>query len=629
MKRSVLCIVALLMLVAGGAINATSQIRTSLLNLTRGVFHMPLDYVPEAWWFNQMGEEDAVDCLWNSQFWTAGYARSANKAYLCHRECLTPTDCDAPVTCPIPKKTSTGSLASLWFGADSFTADQAFFGGALTAQPGTPPFNANLAVSQISPRFDYSENGLYFGFNIERTFGCEGNWHVTGRVSLPYKVIEVRPDETCRFEETVNDLVKDVCLVCDAGQTHNVYDFAYRLDLLSTLIIGGAPNSTTLPLVQYGPSGANYATKIGSIVGQTSPDTSPVYLIKREDGTLPNKVELPNSGGYFACGKEVSQVNGGVLPGDGSGIENSVYFFGDTSVNYAPLANSKAAQRTLFVVPNIVVGTNPNDGTPTLDEFRNNTLAVRNQILQLLNTFALQDTALEFLCKQCCIDLRKFERNAGLGDLYGEVDLGYSSCDRDKYGHVVLGVTFPTGSKNYDARRVFLLPTGNNNHYEIKVGLEGGWRICNWVGLRADVFFNHAFNATEKVAAPFQGATIKNIGPSADAKVNWNYFEAELELNLFHPYNPDLGAVIGYQLYAKMKDHVNLCNTTAVDCLGRVEPLDADVLRDCTNSIANKIRGEIFHRWNYFELFGGAYAVVSGRNIMKELEWHIGLSIYF
>lgn len=103
MKKIFLYLITILC-VAGSILQATSEVRTSLLNLQRGVFHMPLDYVPEAWWFNQVSGEEAVECLWNSQFWAAGYERSANRAYLCHRECLTPTACDNTVTCPIPKK---------------------------------------------------------------------------------------------------------------------------------------------------------------------------------------------------------------------------------------------------------------------------------------------------------------------------------------------------------------------------------------------------------------------------------------------------------------------------------------------------------------------------------------------
>ena len=48
-----------------------------------------------------------------------------------------------------------------------------------------------------------------------------------------------------------------------------------------------------------------------------------------------------------------------------------------------------------------------------------------------------------------------------------------------------------------------------------------------------------------------------------------------------------------------------------------------------TNSLSNKLRGEIFYRAHYFEIFGGGSQMVSGRNIMKETEAHIGLAIYF
>ena len=41
------------------------------------------------------------------------------------------------------------------------------------------------------------------------------------------------------------------------------------------------------------------------------------------------------------------------------------------------------------------------------------------------------------------------------------------------------------------------------------------------------------------------------------------------------------------------------------------------------------LRGQIFYRAGYFEIFGGGSQIVSGRHAMKETEGHIGLVIYF
>jgi hypothetical protein len=625
MKRIVLGISALLGVLISARLCAASDFRTSLLNLKRGVFHMPFDYVANAWWFDQMDESSETKCVWNADFWAAGYERAANKSYLCHQQCIDSSDCDEPVACKSPKKTHTGGLSALLFGKDSFTVDESFADGQLTVASGIP-FNPFLAVSQIRPTFDYNEKGVYFGVNVEGSFGCEGNWHVSGRFTLPFKAIEMRQDPTCLLEESISELISDQCLVCDANQTGDIRDFAYRLDLLSVLTIGGFPNSISRPLVEYGPiAGVNnpQATKIGAQVGFPVPQDAPIYITKRTNGTLPEKTILDGST-YIARGKTTSQVEG-PLPADGSGENNATYHFNGLATNYeGNLAKNKAMQRTLFVVPHIRL-----DATGRPDTMMDNGKQVRNQILAVLDGLSSQQSALDFLCKECCIDLRRYERATGLGDLYAEMDLGYTHPERCYYGHGVLGLTLPTGNIVRDARRPFFLTTGNNNHYEMKVGLEGGWIIRSWAGLRADIFFNHVFKATEKRATPFQGATIRNIGQSVDAQVSWDYVEAELELNLFHPYNMDLGGVLGYQFYGKVKDHVQLCKQSAIDCLGRTKPLDANILRNCTDSIAHKIRGEIFHRWNYFELFVGAYHVVAGKNVMKETEAHIGVKVYF
>jgi len=113
--------------------------------------------------------------------------------------------------------------------------------------------------------------------------------------------------------------------------------------------------------------------------------------------------------------------------------------------------------------------------------------------------------------------------------------------------------------------------------------------------------------------------------------VSWSYFTFQTDFSFFHPHNPDLGFVLGYELFAKTKDHVSLeCGNTATDLLGRPDqPLSVCNFENNTNSFSNKLRGEIFYRAHYFEIFGGGSQMVSGRHIMKETEGHIGLAIYF
>ena len=139
--------------------------------------------------------------------------------------------------------------------------------------------------------------------------------------------------------------------------------------------------------------------------------------------------------------------------------------------------------------------------------------------------------------------------------------------------------------------------------------------------------------AWEHRATPFAGATVVNIGPEFDVDVAWNYFTLQTDFNFFHPHNPDLGFVLGYELFVKGHDRVSTdcCQTTATDLLGRPDqPINLELFfKKHTNSLSNKLRGKIFYRAHYFEIFGGGSQMVSGRNIMKETEAHIGLAIYF
>ena len=85
-------------------------------------------------------------------------------------------------------------------------------------------------------------------------------------------------------------------------------------------------------------------------------------------------------------------------------------------------------------------------------------------------------------------------------------------------------------------------------------------------------------------------------------------------------------------MFAKGHDKVEFAHDqrTATDLLGRPnQPLDAENYERRTNALSNKLRAQIFNRWNYFELFAGGSQVVAGRDVMRETEAHIGLVVYF
>ena len=78
------------------------------------------------------------------------------------------------------------------------------------------------------------------------------------------------------------------------------------------------------------------------------------------------------------------------------------------------------------------------------------------------------------------------------------------------------------------------------------------------------------------------------------------------------------------------RDHVDLISCDSVrDLLGNKQEVNAALLERDTKITSHKLRLSMFHRWDYCELFAGASRVVSGKNVMKESEVHLGLGIYF
>lgn len=630
MNRSAVRVTAALGMLCCGVLTATSQFRSPLsLEYGQGPVHNLLDRARDAWWTGLMNMENCheVLCGLDINFWSGAYYRCAARAF-----------CDPCDPCHDSSTRKTASLSTLFFNAidcdESFRGEEAFPGGMLSCEgdafgsgPAGEPF---LLFSRITPQFDYSEKGVVFGAHVNYKLPwswCGNSWVVGGRINIPFKVIDVR-NYPCKLEETLSDVIGERPLNVATGGNPTTYDFAYRLDLLSCLIRPGLPPQMPVALVEYSPSD-NQVTRIAQPVGTATPDdeTPPIYLIKRDDGSLPPRTPIVNPANpvRLAWAKQNSQRTG-QLAADGSGVNDGIYNFGDQSIDYLNnLGMNREAQGTLFVVGHL-------NNLPLMGAtgYVANTVPVYNAIHELIEPllFGADQSAVEFFRNQG-IDLCKNERVVGQGDLRAEVFFGYTDPCWCYFVHGVFGIVAPTGKKNKDPKHVFFQTTGNNGHAELKFGLEGGWQPYRWFGIDGDIAYNHVFRATEKRAAPFTGATVINIGPTIDAEVSWGYFVGHLNFNIFHPCNPDIGLMVGYELYAKGKDNVDLCVKTAKTFFDVTANLDAGLLERRTNTHTHKIRGEVFYRSFFFEIFGGASQVFAGKNAMKESEAHIGFNIYF
>lgn len=675
--KKLLRAVMLLSVVGNSCIYAnSSEFRSRQDRLRRGVLHSPLSIVEEAWWSDLMPEQVEEDRSWQLETWAAGWRMVASAAFDARHKGST---------------AHTTSLSQLWFGKDSFRGEEIFVGGQVNDPILLTETNPFLGFARISPSFDYNEHGVMAGLSFRHTFGEDDCWHVGFRVSLPVIEIEIEQDAGCALEETLADVVQRIPTNLDADPNVNQVDYAYRLDLLSSLARPSMEPDLITPIVQYGDGTGlvDTSTRIGGqYVAATTAEglvffnvAVPAAYVIRSNGT--NLVDtLAQACGSDNCKnvckddcgfdssavtgtippypyrKTAAQVTGQLGANGAGGGDQSVLFFQLEGVNYSTgLALDRAAQGELFVVPR---------ANPANDTIYQSGVDLDQAVQSILQFIDPSETATQFFM-QNGIDFCALDRVVGVGDLYTEVSVGYGNY-QDGFGDFLFGLIFPTGTPSENANKIYHKPTGNNHHFEIRLGIEGAWMGCDWFGLRGDASFFHAFKAKECRAIPFNQTRtvttptttttdccnksndccfeqffVKNIGNGAEFDVSWNYFIGHVDFTFFHPYNPEIGATIGYELMAKGHDHVSLdCDTscgqhtnvivtnTATDLLGRTgQAINLEVLEQNTDSMTHKIYGELFHRWNYFELFAGASQIVGGKHAMQETEAHIGMKVFF
>jgi hypothetical protein len=474
-------------------------------------------------------------------------------------------------------------------------------------------------------------------------------WRIGARASLPFKVIEVQRSPNCPLAETLQDvLTVGMPLICPDSETFNVNSlpaFAYRLDFLSSLGIPTASScgGTHNGIVQWGNGEDPCPVTTGitriSCVDITNNNQVPPVLAEYVASCCPPAVPpLSDSlAGTLSASGKVTDVGAAL-------IDHNLYEFGFPGINYAAgLGTDRQAQSTLWIVPNV---TSPDEAA------RAEANAIHEAVQMILTTLDYQnkDSAEYFLAKKG-ISFNN-SRTQGVGDLYTEFYAGYHPDEKNWYDDMIVGIKFPTGGKHVDPADTLYVPTGNNGHAELSLGTEAGWQPRHWFAMRAYLAGTHVCTETEKRAVAFKGATIKNIGPAIDVDVNYNYVTSRFEFTFYHPYTSDIGCSVGYELYARGKDHVcckspacpidrGLCGcaspTTklvgqkAYDLLGFLREIDCSLYGCGTKTLTNKLTGDIFYRscFGYLDLFGGGSCVIAGRYAMKETEGHIGVAINF
>lgn len=621
MNTKIVSLAATICIVGCSALYATtSELRSPLNLLYRGgTAHYPLAHLDE-------------ERMWNVDVWGAGYCRNADRAYMPCHEC----EC-------IKKERSTShteNLAALFFGKESFRAEEAFGGGIILVPTGVPA----LSFARLFPQFEYSEKGVFLGVHVQREV-YDSDWHFGGRLSLPVKVIDVKQRRACGLEvegagdgeEGLGDVIvrrqefTDSDVLGSSNVLNNVN--GYRLDFLSTLFLNGSP------LVVYG-NGLVDTTIAGFDITNFNPSQWPLqadalaYGLRANDGKITSAIQVAgnasatpannlarNLGGLDSGSPDAGVVKLQADGNDASGnIDGYRLEFQHAPVDYSSgLALDRAKQGTIFIVPN-------STGQGLLISEAN---AMQNAIDYAINQLLLGDenSATAFF-RSHGIDLCKSDRSSGAGDLYAEWYTGVQKPEWFLDG--LVGLQLPTGKKSCDVKRIYFQPTGNNGHVELRGGFDAGWHPIPRFSMRLFAAYAHVFDAIEMKAPAFAGATIRNlpVGNQVAAHTKWDYFLGNLDLS-FYPNCADCGLSLGYEIYAKRNDKVCFCKSRATDFFGNEYDLDPCILAQDTDTITHKIRGEFFHRIDCCEYFIGASYILGGLYAMKETEFHAGVVVYF
>ncbi|MBI2775121.1 hypothetical protein HYX58_03905 [Candidatus Dependentiae bacterium] len=537
------------------------------------------------WHYPQPRPKDVETC-WNIDTWGAGYYRSAKNMFR-NNETIKTENLDAVI-----------------FGLEDFLGVNAFPAGEID------PLNPFLQFSTFSPRISYNERGAFFGITVDTVFGCDCEWHIGLRATIPYRDIEMELDSCCADLE--DGSLDKVCrmereqVLSEGGISPLVQviedAFAYRLDFLASLrLTVNAPQEPLIKFQQPILMNQNNVTQINMV-------PYPVNVIAKDVGTVPtapftiNKVVaagLPN------------------LAADGSGLATNSRAHFDNGTNYAPLGANLANQRRLWVLPTAAVTGGVFD---IADDARNIQTAIKAIIKGLPNSSALQ------FFQGFGFDFNT-QRTIGPGDLNLELYFQRYWCDF--FGEGLLGVRAPTGKKIKNPKLLLQQSTGNNGHWEPYLGFIAGWEGLDWLHIKADGRYYYVAPAREEIAATFKGSTVKGLGPTTEADISWQYFVGDIDFTFLPVCNPRVGLDLGYQVYVKGHDHVNFVMGQLIDFLGNPALLDPAVAENRTNVTAHRIRAEIFHQSDYAEIFGGWMHTFAGKNSMKDTDWYLGMMIYF
>lgn len=570
---------------------------------------------------------------WNLNLWTTTSMKEAHKAFMKHGF-------------------KTQPLTALIFNQADFTLNGVFADNAMAV---TDQFyNPFMNITTFQPRASYMEYGMTIGGRVDYpVYGTKGRLGL--RANVPFRYIQIQRDDTSdKLQDPLStvhktDFVRVTYNLAGADKAATAASIvqadAWRLDFLKelsgagahVLVLGDGSGGTVANAAELG------GNKIGvDTTGKLPDNATPVYALLKQDtsGKLP----------YMAFQWAV----------DTTGIDDSL----TTLVNIATIKNPATNAKGVVAV---------DPATGAFDDKKLNVFGEKNY--SAVNNSNLTDKWMVFRYAVDANDPSK--RTADAGKLAGIIDFyaranktgifqfmadkgfifetqnraGIGDCDVDLFyehlfskswmGELSVGMKAPTGgSKAQGTYNPYKPQLGNGGHWELKLGTALAWQPASWINTKLDAYYSFVVQSTEQRPATFVKSTIKNIGPVADADVDWGYFVGRLDFNLFHPKTDTIKSTIGYELYYKTEDRVNFKAKTmagwngkkmeATGLTAQTFELDNSLARKNTEAVGHKIRTEAsFQVMKYFEIFMGGSTTFAGQNVYRDRDAHGGFNVRF
>ncbi len=555
-------------------------------------------------------------------FWSTGYMREADKAFMKHGF-------------------NTSPLTTLIFGKSEFVIADAFAGGKLADQGLTEYSNPRFFTTAFAPRISYSERGMMLGASWAYPV-----WANKGRVgirgSVPLRAIKVEKDD--EMEHAVTGMQSDVVksgtrkTTIGAGGVGTVVRdvTSYKVDLLKNIKKLDAAGNVTGLISTDGTgkvdvNGFIYSAAIAAV--GNNPANTPFVFVKANPGKTPlggaviatTAADNQAAAASFGANTAIKyDDNAAAITGLAGGFTGAVEtgFSPVTAVDYAAGLAGDTSDWWITTVHVANGSTISDDRVKAIDALIDgNTQEVGQSLAE--RGYAFQTYQL-----------------TGLGDT--DLDLFYSHNFSDRWmGEVYGGLVIPTGAGDKYYGNPYRMNLGNGDHFELKLGGKLAWATCKWMDLKADAHYNFALEATEHRMAAFTGATVKNFGPKADADVSWGRFVGSIDATLYHPKTKDIATTFGYEINYKTEDDITFKQKTMQnDLLGKKTVggvLTANPVA-LSDKVARMNTEQIIHRAyvegsyvfsKYLSMRVGGKYTFAGQNAPCESEAYTGFNVKF